>query len=269
MATSGRPLGSMIVSLGMDGSKFEDSLKSIQNQFKLAKNEMKANLASLSDTSSAYDKASTKVDSLTKVIEVNERQIKSLTSTYAAQVKVNGEFSDTAMKTASKIDTLERQQSNYRNELERSKQAMNEASSGLASYRSAIDRVQREIQASVAGFKANGNAVQANRSEYQKLGTELKAYGNLISAEKSKLANLTRTRGLDSDATKEQATRISELESRQTVAKTRYDELGKSVSGLTSNQAKAMDGMSKFSKTASTTGDNIKSAGQVALYMSA
>jgi TP901 family phage tail tape measure protein len=262
MATSGRPLGSMIVSLGMDGSKFEDSLKSIQNQFKLAKNEMKANLASLSDTSSAYDKASTKVDSLTKVIDVNERQIKSLTSTYAAQVKVNGEFSDTAMKTASKIDALERQQSNYRNELERSKQAMNEASSGLASYRSAIDRVQREIQASVSAFKANDNAVQANRSEYQKLGTELKAYGNLISAEKSKLANLTRTRGLDSDATKEQATRISELESRQTVAKARYDELGKSVSGLTSNQAKAMDGMSKFSKTASTTGDNIKSAGQ-------
>lgn len=262
MATSGRPLGSMIVSLGMDGSKFENSLKSIQNQFKLAKNEMKANLASLSDTSSAYDKASTKVDSLTKVIDVNERQIKSLTSTYAAQVKVNGEFSDTAMKTASKIDALERQQSNYRNELERSKQAMNEASSGLASYRSAIDRVQREIQASVAGFKANGNAVQANRSEYQKLGTELKAYDNLISAEKSKLANLTRTRGLDSDATKEQVTRISELESRQTVAKARYDELGKSVSGLTSNQAKAMDGMSKFSKTASTTGDNIKNAGQ-------
>lgn len=262
MATSGRPLGSMIVSLGMDGSKFEDSLKSIQNQFKLAKNEMKANLASLSDTSSAYDKASTKVDSLTKVIEVNERQIKSLTSTYAAQVKVNGEFSDTAMKTASKIDTLERQQSNYRNELERSKQAMNEASSGLASYRSAIDRVQREIQASVSAFKANDNAVQANRSEYQKLRTELKAYDNLISAEKSKLADLTRTRGLDSDATKEQATRISELESRQTVAKARYDELGKSVSGLTSNQAKAMDGMSKFSKTASTTGDNIKSAGQ-------
>lgn len=262
MATSGRPLGSMIVSLGMDGSKFENSLKSIQNQFKLAKNEMKANLASLSDTSSAYDKASTKVDSLTKVIDVNERQIKSLTSTYAAQVKVNGEFSDTAMKTASKIDALERQQSNYRNELERSKQAMNEASSGLASYRSAIDRVQREIQASVAGFKANGNAVQANRSEYQKLGTELKAYDNLISAEKSKLADLTRARGLDSDATKEQATRISELESRQTVAKARYDELGKSVSGLTSNQAKAMDGMSKFSKTASTTGDNIKNAGQ-------
>lgn len=262
MATSGRPLGSMIVSLGMDGSKFENSLKSIQNQFKLAKNEMKANLASLSDTSSAYDKASTKVDSLTKVIEVNERQIKSLTSTYAAQVKANGEFSDTAMKTATKIDSLEKQQSNYRNELERSKQAMNEASSGLASYRSAIDRVQREIQASVAGFKANGNAVQANRSEYQKLGTELKAYDNLISAEKSKLANLTRTRGLDSDATKEQATRISELESRQTVAKARYDDLGKSVSGLTSNQAKAMDGMSKFSKAASTTGDKIKSAGQ-------
>lgn len=262
VATSGRPLGSMIVSLGMDGSKFENSLKSIQNQFKLAKNEMKANLASLSDTSSAYDKASTKVDSLTKVIEVNERQIKSLTSTYAAQVKANGEFSDTAMKTASKIDTLERQQSNYRNELERSKQAMNEASSGLASYRSAIDRVQREIQASVAGFKASGNAVQANRSEYQKLGTELKAYDNLISAEKSKLADLTRTRGLDSDATKEQATRISELESRQTVAKARYDELGRSVGGLTSNQAKAMDGMSKFSKTASTTGDKIKSAGQ-------
>lgn len=262
MATSGRPLGSMIVSLGMDGSKFENSLKSIQNQFKLAKNEMKANLASLSDTSSAYDKASTKVDSLTKVIEVNERQIKSLTSTYAAQVKANGEFSDTAMKTATKIDSLEKQQSNYRNELERSKQAMNEASTGLASYRSAIDRVQREIQASVAGFKANGNAVQANRSEYQKLGTELKAYDNLISTEKSKLADLTRTRGLDSDATKEQATRISELESRQTVAKARYDELGRSVGGLTSNQAKAMDGMSKFSKTASTTGDKIKSAGQ-------
>lgn len=52
----GRPIGSMVVSLGLEAAKFTDGLKSIQNQFRLAKSEMRANMAELSSTGTAYEK---------------------------------------------------------------------------------------------------------------------------------------------------------------------------------------------------------------------
>ncbi|GKT04467.1 phage tail tape measure protein [Furfurilactobacillus entadae] len=262
MADSGRPLGSMIVSLGMDGSQFENGLKNIQNQFKLAKSEMQANLASLSDTSTAYDRASTKVESLTKVIETNDAQIKSLTNTYEKQVAAHGRFGDAALRTATKIDNLERQQSNYRNELEQSERAMKDAENGTQSFRDQIDRMQREIKSSVDAFKSQGNAVQANVAEYRRLGSEIQAYDSLITSEKVKLNDLIETKGADATQTREQATRISELESAQTIAQSRYDGLGKSVANVSEGHAKAADNINRVSKNISSAGDQVKSAGQ-------
>ena len=83
----GKPLGSMIVTLGLDAAKFTDGLKSAQNQMKLANSEMKANLAAIAATGTEYDKASAKVDSLSKVMEANQRRIDALREAYDKQVK--------------------------------------------------------------------------------------------------------------------------------------------------------------------------------------
>lgn len=261
MAAAGRPLGSMVVSLGMDGSKFETGLKNIQNQFKLAKSEMKANLSVLSSTESAYDKAAGRVDGLTKVMSVNDRQIETLTKSYKEQVRINGEYSDTAQKTGAKINNLVREQANYKRQLDDAKIAMREAERGTQSYQNALSRQTREMKASLSVLSMQGKETEANRTKYQSLGRQLDSYNKIIGAEKSKLEDLISIKGKDAQQTLEQKTKIVELTSEQKKAQYQYDELGKSVKNMSERNARAVDSLGHFSTKTKEVGDHVSSAG--------
>ncbi|VDG18540.1 phage tail tape measure protein [Lactobacillus sakei] [Lactiplantibacillus mudanjiangensis] len=262
MAEQGRPIGSMIVSMGMDGTKFENSLKSIQNQFKLAKSEMRANLSVLSSMGSEYDKAAGKVDGLSKMMDINERKIQSLNETYKKQVEISGDYSDSAMKTASKINDAERVQASFNTQLNKAKIAMNDAERGTSGYRNEVSRISREIDASVSAFKAQSASISANVAEYTGLSRQMSSYNKLIDSEKAKLKDLTSAKDKDNEAIREQETRITELSSKQNVAKSRYDELGKSVGNMTSKTAGNIDSLNRFNTKVGAVGDSVKSAGQ-------
>ncbi|WP_277858234.1 phage tail tape measure protein [Latilactobacillus curvatus] len=261
MAAAGRPLGSMVVSLGMDGSKFETGLKNIQNQFKLAKSEMKANLSVLSSTESAYDKAAGRVDGLTKVMSVNDRQIETLTKSYKEQVRINGEYSDTAQKTGAKINNLVREQANYKRQLDDAKIAMREAERGTQSYQNALSRQTREMKANLSVLSMQGKETEASRTKYQSLGRQLDDYNKLIGAEKSKLEDLISIKGKDAQQTLEQKTKIVELTSEQKKAQYQYDELGKSVKNMSEKNARAVDSLGHFSTKTKEVGEHVSSAG--------
>jgi len=195
MASSGRPLGSMIIELDMTSTKFEDSLKSIQNQFRLAKSEMKANLSVLDTTGTAYEKASSKVDELSKLMEVNEKQISALKDRYDTAVKVNGEYSDSAMKVANQLNKAETQQAQYQRQLDNAKVAMKDAERGTDSYREALARVQKQTKVEVDSLQTQGKQTEANVVKYRALGKEVDNYSKIIASERSKLQDLILTKG--------------------------------------------------------------------------
>ncbi|MGK4183849.1 phage tail tape measure protein [Ligilactobacillus salivarius] len=258
----GRPIGSMVVSLGLEAAKFTDGLKSIQNQFRLAKSEMRANIAELSSTGTAYEKASAKVDSLTKVMDVNQRKIESLRETYQQQVKTQGEYSNAAMRTASKINDAIRVQENYRRQLNDAKVAMNEAKRGTDSLRTSLETLQKTTTASITGLQAQGKTNEANLVKYRSLKEEIQQYNRILDDEKAKLKELVNAKGADARETQEQKVKIAELNAKIQQSQASYDSMNSKYKNMTTAQAQAKDSVNKLASSYKSMGNSVKSAGQ-------
>lgn len=258
----GRPIGSMVVSLGLEAAKFTDGLKSIQNQFRLAKSEMRANIAELSSTGTAYEKASTKVDSLTKVMDVNQRKIESLRETYQQQVKTQGEYSNAAMRTASKINDAIRVQENYRRQLNDAKVAMNEAKRGTDGLRTSLETLQKTTTASITGLQAQGKTNEANLVKYRSLKEEIQQYNRILDDEKAKLKELVNAKGADARETQEQKVKIAELNAKIQQSQASYDGMSSKYKNMTTAQAQAKDSVDKLANSYKSVGGSVKSAGE-------
>lgn len=258
----GRPIGSMVVSLGLEAAKFTDGLKSIQNQFRLAKSEMRANIAELSSTGTAYEKASAKVDSLTKVMDVNQRKIESLRETYQNQVRTQGEYSNAAMRTASKINDAIRVQENYRRQLNDAKVAMNEAKRGTDSLRVSLETLQKTTTASITGLQAQGKNNEANLVKYRSLKEEIQQYNRILDDEKAKLKELTNVKGADARETQEQKVKVAELNSKIQQSQVSYDSMNSKYKNMSTAQAQAKDSAQKLANQYKSVGNSVKDAGQ-------
>lgn len=258
----GRPLGSMVVSLGLDSVKFTDGLKSIQNQFRLAKSEMRANMAELSSTGTAYEKASAKVEGLTKIMDVNKRKIESLRETYQKQVEMHGEYSTSAMRTASKINDAIRIQENYRRQLNDAKVAMNEAKRGTDSLRTSLETLQKTTTASITGLQAQGKTNEANLVKYRSLKEEIQQYNRILDDEKAKLKELVNTKGADARETQEQKVKVAELNAKIQQSQASYDGMNSKYKNMSTAQAQAKDSVNKLAGSYKSMGNSVKSAGQ-------
>lgn len=258
----GRPIGSMVVSLGLEAAKFTDGLKSIQNQFRLAKSEMRANMAELSSTGTAYEKASAKVDSLTKVMDVNQRKIESLRETYQQQVKTQGEYSNAAMRTASKINDAIRVQENYRRQLNDAKVAMNEAKRGTDSLRTSLETLQKTTTANITGLQAQGKTNEANLVKYRSLKEEIQQYNRILDDEKAKLKELVNTKGADARETQEQKVKVAELDAKIQQSQASYDSMNSKYKNMSTAQVQAKDSVNKLASSYKSMGNSVKSAGQ-------
>lgn len=253
----GRPIGSMVVSLGLEAAKFTDGLKSIQNQFRLAKSEMRANMAELSSTGTAYEKASAKVDSLTKVMDVNQRKIESLRETYQKQVEMHGEYSTSAMRTASKINDAIRVQENYRRQLNDAKVAMNEAKRGTDSLRVSLETLQKTTTANITGLQAQGKTNEANLVKYRSLKEEIQQYNRILDDEKAKLKELVNVKGADARETQEQKVKVAELNAKIQQSQAEYDKLNKTYKNVSTSSAILRDYMDKLKQSIQSIGRNM------------
>lgn len=258
----GRPIGSMVVSLGLEAAKFTDGLKSIQNQFRLAKSEMRANIAELSSTGTAYEKASTKVDSLTKVMDVNQRKIESLRETYQNQVRTQGEYSNAAMRTASKINDAIRVQENYRRQLNDAKVAMNEAKRGTDGLRVSLETLQKTTTASITGLQAQGKTNEANLVKYRSLKEEIQQYNRILDDEKAKLKELVNVKGADARETLEQKVKVAELNAKIQQSQASYDSMSSKYKNMSTAQAQAKDSTQKLANQYTSLGNSVKGVGQ-------
>ncbi|WP_369022430.1 phage tail tape measure protein [Ligilactobacillus salivarius] len=253
----GRPLGSMVVSLGLDSVKFTDGLKSIQNQFRLAKSEMRANVAELASTGTAYEKASAKVEGLTKIMDVNKRKIESLRETYQKQVEMHGEYSTSAMRTASKINDAVRIQENYRRQLNDAKVAMNEAKRGTDSLRTSLETLQKTTTANITGLQAQGKTNEANLVKYRSLKEEIQQYNHILDDEKAKLKELVNVKGADARETQEQKVKVAELNAKIQQSQAEYDKLNKTYQNVSISSAMLRDHMDKLKQSMQSIGRNM------------
>lgn len=211
MAVTGRPIGSMIVSLDINSAKFTDGIKSITSRLSQVKSDMKAHLAIISDAGNEYEKAKAKIDGLTKTMELQKKSVETLTDEYKKEVAVNGEQSDIAVKTSTRLNKAIAQYAAYDKQLKQATVDMKAEESGQSAFQRSIDQVNRTIKSSTDAFKAQGNTMQASRAEYQQLGTQVKNYEGLLKSQQAQLKALQENEKQETQAVKNQEAALKML----------------------------------------------------------
>ncbi|EAC5831943.1 hypothetical protein A2G24_00980 [Listeria monocytogenes] len=211
-AEQGKPLGSMVISLGLDSADFQKSLAGTQRATKAAMTEMKAQMGIATSTGSQLDKLQAKHEGLTKVLKSQENEVKYLNKQHQEAVTKYGENSKQATNLANKINNLVGKMGANKKALADTNSALNSLTSDSAKLTKEMDLQARESQALAAQLRAQGKESQAVKVEEQQLSREMQNRNKLIDLEKSKLSTLISEKGKDSTETRQQALKIKELE---------------------------------------------------------
>lgn len=262
MAQQGKPLGSMIIDIGLDGSKMTKSLDGIKRQIRAAQSEMKAHMSVISQAGNGYKTMEAKVNGLTKVMASNEKQIEVLHEKYEQAKKDFGENSKQAQKYATQINNAVAKQSAMQKQLEDAELAMRDFKRGTQDTRVQIDQVARSVSAQVSALKEQGREYASSKAELKGLSKQHKLQTELVEKEKEKLQDLIKTKGEDARETREQQVVVEEAISNQKIMAKRLEELNSKVGGVGDSFIDAADNLNNFSERMQVVSDNLKTIGR-------
>jgi len=262
MPQTGKPLGSMVIKLGLDGSKFTDTLANIQRSLKTQLSTMRANLKVYDAVGDNLGKLENNYKDLKSTIALLEKENEHLTASYKKHVEAGTENSKAAQNLAKKINDNIQKQALYRKQLSQTERALADEKSGMNDLREEISRVEQSTQALVQKNKAMGRSLAANKEEYNGLKTVIDKRNQLIDKEKAKLAELIRTKGKDDSATADQRLAIQKLEAAQAAAIDRYKKLDRAIGNSSDRMIKFQDNLSRARKSLQNTADKISATGQ-------
>ncbi|MEC5268274.1 phage tail tape measure protein [Heyndrickxia coagulans] len=262
MPQTGKPLGSMVIKLGLDGSKFTDTLANIQRSLKTQLSTMRANLKVYDAVGDNLGKLENNYKDLKSTIALLEKENEHLTASYKKHVEAGTENSKAAQNLAKKINDNIQKQALYRKQLSQTERALDDEKSGMNDLREEISRVEQSTQALVQKNKAMGRSLAANKEEYNGLKTVIDKRNQLIDKEKAKLAELIRTKGHDDSATADQRLAIQKLEAAQAAAIDRYKKLDMAIGNSSDRMIRFQDNLSRARKSLQSTADKISATGQ-------
>ncbi|MGG3734509.1 phage tail tape measure protein [Heyndrickxia coagulans] len=262
MPQTGKPLGSMVIKLGLDGSKFTDTLANIQRSLKTQLSTMRANLKVYDAVGDNLGKLENNYKDLKSTIALLEKENEHLTASYKKHVEAGTENSKAAQNLAKKINDNIQKQALYRKQLSQTERALADEKSGMNDLREEISRVEQSTQALVQKNKAMGRSLAANKEEYNGLKTVIDKRNQLIDKEKAKLAELIRTKGHDDSATADQRLAIQKLEAAQAAAIDRYKKLDRAIGNSSDRMIRFQDNLSRARKSLQSTADKVSAAGQ-------
>ncbi|PAD39819.1 phage tail tape measure protein [Terribacillus sp. 7520-G] len=257
MAEQGKPLGSMIIDLGLSDTKFEKSLDGIRRQLKATQAQTRASLSVISQAGDGYETMKVKVDGLTKEMSINEQQIKVLRDRYEKARKTYGDGSKAVQNYAKQVNDAVAKQSVMQKSLQDAELKMLDFKRGTNDAKVELDQLKRSMTAQIKTLDMQGKKHQAARKEYILTKQSHQQLGVVIDKEKEKLKDLIRIKGEDSREAKEQSTKIAEL-------KGEYKQLGVVLDGIKADYGKASKAGAKFADSMSEIKEEISGVADVA-----
>lgn len=245
-AEQGKPLGSMVISLGLDSADFQKSLAGTQRATKSAMAEMKAQMGIATSTGNELDKLQAKQEGLTKVLKSQEHEVEYLNKQYKEAVSKYGENSKQATNLANRINILVGKMSANEKALKATNSALNDLTSDSAKLTKEMDLQAKEAQSLASHLRAQGKEEQALQVEHKQLSREIQNRNRLIDIEKNKLNSLIAEKGRDSTETRQQAIAVRNLETANKKAETAQENLGKEASETSGAFGEAGKGIGLF-----------------------
>jgi len=264
LAQQGKPLGSMIIDIGLDGSKMTKSLDGIKRQIRAAQSEMKAHMSVISQAGNGYKTMEAKVNGLTKVMASNEKQIEVLHEKYEQAKKDFGENSKQAQKYAAQINNAVAKQAAMKQQLDNTKLAMREYKRGTQDLKTQLDQAARSTTAAVSVLKAQGKEYQAAKAEKDGLTKSYRLQTQLIEKEKEKLKDLIKTKGEDSKEVREQKIVIEEAIAKQKLMGKALQDLDAKIGNASKKSAEFADRMATLRNRLSEVSTKLKDVGREA-----
>lgn len=155
-----RPLGELIIEVGLDSASFNNSLKGLTNELKIATNGMKANVAILESAGDEYGALEAKVQGLNQMMDVNDRKIEELQRQHQAAIETFGAESEQVQKLSAQINNSIRQQAAWQKQLQRTGDQIERMAREMAEADSKMIQFGQGLQN--AGEKANALGDRVN-----------------------------------------------------------------------------------------------------------
>ncbi|WP_303753344.1 phage tail tape measure protein [Enterococcus sp. S86.2] len=117
MVQNGRPLGNMVIKLGLDSSAFSDSLTGAARATKTAVKEMQAGFKIADAGGTKLNSLATKQEGLTKVIQAQKNELKYLGDAYKKTLDEQGNATSKTAKAAQKYNEAQAKLASYEAQL--------------------------------------------------------------------------------------------------------------------------------------------------------
>ena len=160
MVQNGKPLGQMLITLGLDTTAFSSSLTGATRATKTAAKEMQAGFKIVDAGGKKIDALSFKQQSLNKVIEAQKNELGYLKQAYDKTLDSQGNATSTTAKAAQKYNDAQAKLAGY--------QAQLQSTAGQ------LARLQVETQGVTGWLKQHGDA-------YIKQGEKIQKFGGMVS----------------------------------------------------------------------------------------
>lgn len=156
----GKPIGNMVIELGLDSAAFSRNLKGAKQAVRNATSEMKNNFKIIDSGGNKLEAMKSKQSGLTKVIEAQENEVAELTKAYKdsfdAQGNATAKTADLARKT-------------------------NDAKGKLAAYKAQLEQTNIQLREIQSKTIAAGKKMEAFGNSMQKVGKQMSSVGkNMI-----------------------------------------------------------------------------------------
>jgi len=196
---NGQPIGNMVITLGMDGTQFGNTLDDIKRQIKLAESTMKANMAVLGDAGKSYEALSQKSKDLANVMEAERRKTDELTRRRNELIAEGKAGTVQEQKLAEQINRSVTTYARYEQQLNTTRREMVYASEGVNDLKREMDEANKANDEAVRSLKRAGDEVGAMTRQYEGLERQVEQTNRLINAQERVVSQLSAEFGENSD----------------------------------------------------------------------
>ncbi|AMW98455.1 phage tail tape measure protein [Rummeliibacillus stabekisii] len=264
-----RPLGRMIIELGMDAAKFNKSLDGIKSDLKVAQSAMKANVSVLEQAGDKYGALGEKVKGLGTVIEVNKRKVEELRRKHAEAIKTFGAESDQVAKLAKDINTAVAQQASWEKQISRTKSEMIEFKNSTKDLEDEFSKLKKSTDKNVESLRKSGLSFTAQKEKLKGLSEQSNKHRQIVELQKQKVDELTKEFGEHDRRVVEATSKYKSLVEEQKKLDNSFNSLNRKVGTVGPRMGKFADNLGKaeaklkgLSDRSIETGNKVKDAGR-------